>query len=214
MRPSCLRGAAHSCTQGRMMFSSWMLWGFLSHQLHKKGHFEWCLWELIIVKNKRNKRCAIGITCRWVLVGQLFLRRSVVAAWIWLGIILRRRQTFEREGQNATKITSVLHRLVHSISLASDVDFDENIVSVSGSLEPFAPPSSNFATLAVMKPRRVETEEYYFEALAFSRRSINLELDEENMMPAKSVMTSRSSGINPSTMKMKRGTRNKIAQAI
>ena len=55
-----------------------------------------------------------------------------------------------------------------------------------------------------MKPRRVETEEYYFEALAFSRRSINLEPDEENMKPEKSAMTPRSSGINPSTMNMEK----------
>ena len=47
-------------------------------------------------------------------------------------------KTFEREGQNATQITSVLYRLVHSISFAGDVDLDENIVSVSGSHEPFA----------------------------------------------------------------------------
>ena len=44
-------------------------------------------------------------------------------------------------------------------------------------------PSSNFATMAVLKPRRVETEDYNHEALAFSRCSINLELDEENLKP-------------------------------
>ena len=58
--------------------------------------------------------------------------------------------------------------------------------------------------MAVLKPRRVETEDYYYEALAFSRRSINLERDEENMRPEKSALTPRISGINPSTMKMKR----------
>ena len=41
------------------------------------------------------------------------------------------RKTCEREGQNA------IHRLMRSIPLASDVDLDENIVSVSGSHEPF-----------------------------------------------------------------------------
>ena len=58
--------------------------------------------------------------------------------------------------------------------------------------------------MAALKSRRVETEDYYYEALAFSRRSINLELDEENMRPEKSALTPRISGINPSTMKMKR----------
>ena len=42
-------------------------------------------------------------------------------------------KTCEREGQNATKLTPALAE----ISLASNVDLDENIVSVSGSHEPF-----------------------------------------------------------------------------
>ena len=29
-------------------------------------------------------------------------------------------------------------------------------------------PSSNFATMAVLKPRLLETEDYYYKALAFS----------------------------------------------
>ena len=67
-----------------------------------------------------------------------------------------------------------------------------------------APSSSNFATMAVLKPRRVETEDYYYEALTFSRRNKTLELDEENMKPGKSAMTPRNSGLNLSTMRMKR----------
>ena len=43
-------------------------------------------------------------------------------------------KTFEHEGQNATKITSAL---VHSISLACDVDVGEKIVSVLGSYDIF-----------------------------------------------------------------------------
>ena len=58
--------------------------------------------------------------------------------------------------------------------------------------------------MAALRPRRVETPDYYFEALAFSRRSITLELDKENMKPKKSAMTPRNSGLNLSTMKMKR----------
>ena len=46
-------------------------------------------------------------------------------------------KTFERKSQNATKNNVGSRRLMHSISLASDVDFDEDIVSVSGSHEPF-----------------------------------------------------------------------------
>ena len=65
-------------------------------------------------------------------------------------------------------------------------------------------PSSSFVPMAVLKPRCVESEDCYYEALAFSRRSINLELDEENMKHEKSTMAPRNSGINPSTMKMKR----------
>ena len=46
-------------------------------------------------------------------------------------------------------------------------------------------------------------EDYYYEALAFSRHSINLELDEEIMKPEKATKAPRNSGIDPSTMKMK-----------
>ena len=44
--------------------------------------------------------------------------------------------TCERKDQNATKNNVCLRRFMHSISLASDVDFDENVVSVPGSHEP------------------------------------------------------------------------------
>ena len=46
-------------------------------------------------------------------------------------------------------------------------------------------------------------EDYYYEALAFSRRNINLELDEETMKPEKATEAPRNSRIDPSTMKMK-----------
>ena len=77
-----------------------------------------------------------------------------------------------------------------------------------------APPSSSFVTMAasiphcVMKSDRWSLdddrlrEDYYYEALAFSRHSINLELDEEIMKPEKATKAQRNSGIDPSTMKM------------
>ena len=37
-------------------------------------------------------------------------------------------------------------------------------------------------------------ENYYYESLALSRHSINLELDEENMKPEKATMAPRSAG--------------------
>ena len=46
-------------------------------------------------------------------------------------------------------------------------------------------------------------EDYYYGALAFSRHSINLEFYEETMKPEKATEAPRSSGIDPSTMKMK-----------
>ena len=45
-------------------------------------------------------------------------------------------------------------------------------------------------------------EDYKYEALAFSRHSINLELEEEIMMPEKATKAPRNSGIDPSTMRM------------
>ena len=70
---------------------------------------------------------------------------------------------------------------------------------------------SNIVTMAVVKPRCVESEGYYYEALAFSRHRINLELDEESMKPAKATKAPRNAGINPSTMKIRNGTRDMIA---
>ena len=52
-----------------------------------------------------------------------------------------------------------------------------------------ASPSSSFVPMAVLKKQRcVESEDYFYEALAFSRHSINMELDEENMKPEKATM--------------------------
>ena len=155
IRPSCLRGAEHSCTQGRRMFSLPECFeDFSRTKLHKKDHFEWCLWGPIILKNKGNKRCAIGITCRWALLGQQNLRRSVVA----------QTKTFEHEGQNASKITfvftdsciqtpwPVMSILMRILCLC---------LALMNILLSVVPPSSNFATMGVMKPRRVETEDNY-----------------------------------------------------
>ena len=44
-------------------------------------------------------------------------------------------------------------------------------------------------------------EDYYYEALAFSRHSIKLEPDEETMKPEKATESPRNSGKDPSTMK-------------
>ena len=46
-------------------------------------------------------------------------------------------------------------------------------------------------------------EDYCFEALAFSRHTIDLEFDEETMRPEKAIEAPRNAGIDPSTMKMK-----------
>ena len=86
------------------------------------------------------------------------------------------------------------HRLVHSISLASDVDFGENIVSVLGSYDNFLTVihfsfSPSFVTMSSSKPigvRRMNRrnlaqrlEDHCYEALAFSRHNIDLVFDEE-----------------------------------
>ena len=46
-------------------------------------------------------------------------------------------------------------------------------------------------------------EDYYYEALAFSRHTINLEFDEETMKLEKATEAPRNAGIDPSTMKIK-----------
>ena len=64
-------------------------------------------------------------------------------------------------------------------------------------------PSSSFVTMAELTPHCVEPEDNYYEVLAFSRHSINLELDEENMKPKTATKAPRNAGSDPSTMKMK-----------
>ena len=46
-------------------------------------------------------------------------------------------------------------------------------------------------------------EECYYEALAFSRHTIDLEFDEETMKPEKAAEAPRNAGTDPRTMKMK-----------
>ena len=46
-------------------------------------------------------------------------------------------------------------------------------------------------------------EDYYFEALAFSRHTIDQEFDDETMRPEKATEAPRNARIDPSTMKMK-----------
>ena len=130
---------------------------------------------------------------------------------IFVGLVILKNKkelkTSEREGQNATKITSALTDsciqspwplmsiLMRMLCLC---------LALLNVLFSIALPSSNLAIMAVLKPRRVETEDYTYEALAFSLRQITLELDEESMKPQMSARTPRNSVINPSTMKMKR----------
>ena len=74
-------------------------------------------------------------------------------------------------------------------------------------------PSSSLVTMAVSIPHWVVKslsqdedslrEDYYYEALAFSRHTINLEFDEETMKPEKATEAPRNAGMDPSTLKMK-----------
>ena len=76
-------------------------------------------------------------------------------------------------------------------------------------------PSSSIVTMAVSIPHWVVKsgslsqdednlrEDYYYECLAFSRLTINLEFDEETMKPEKTTEAPRNAGVDPCTMKMK-----------
>ena len=78
-----------------------------------------------------------------------------------------------------------------------------------------ARPSSRLVIMAVSIPHWVVKsdsmsqdegslrEDYYYEALAFSRHTINLEFDKETMKPEKATEAPRNAGIDPSTMKIK-----------
>ena len=99
--------------------------------------------------------------------------------------------TCQRKGENAKKTTSAF--------ADSCMQFPWPVMSIlmrmfclcralMNFLFSIALPSSSFVPMAVLKPRCVESEEYYYEALAFSRHRINLELDEENIKPEKATM--------------------------
>ena len=45
-------------------------------------------------------------------------------------------------------------------------------------------------------------EEHYYEGLAFSRHTIDLEFDDETTRPEKATEAPRNAGLDPSTMKM------------
>ena len=104
-------------------------------------------------------------------------------------------------------------RFTHPISLVSDIDSCESVVLVLCS---HAPPSSSFVTVALLIPHCVVKsdrwsldddqllEDCYYEALALSRHSINLELDEENMKTEKATKPPENRGMDPGTVKMKK----------
>ena len=76
-------------------------------------------------------------------------------------------------------------------------------------------PSSSMVTMAVFIPRWVVNwnrlspeedrlrEDYFYEALAFSRHTIDLEFDDETMRPEKATEATRNAGRDPSTTTMK-----------
>ena len=79
-------------TMEKDVFFVYALKVYLSHQLHEKNHSMWCLWEINILKNHRNKRCAIGTTCHWALLCQLDLPRGVIAIRSCLSLMFRHRR--------------------------------------------------------------------------------------------------------------------------
>ena len=130
----------------------------------------------------------------------------------------KEQDTREREGQDATKITSafadsciqflwsVMPILIRKSCLClALMNFQLGV----------SPPSSSFVTMAVLRPHCVVKldrwsldddrlrEDCYYEAVAFSRHSINLKLNEEIMKPEKATEAPRNAGIDSSTMKMK-----------
>ena len=106
---------------------------------------------------------------------------------------------------------------MHSFSLARDVDFAENLMFVVGSLTMFVSVfhlSLSFVTMLSSKPigiHRVNRwtrdsaqrfENYYYEALAFSRHNIDQVFDEESMKPEKLTKAPENAVIDPSSMRV------------
>ena len=75
MEPSFLHGVEHSCAQRRRMFSSWMPWRFLSHQLHDKDH------SIYVCENShgfRESRCYENSVCTRKTTHLLLLDHGVI----------------------------------------------------------------------------------------------------------------------------------------
>ena len=124
--------------KGKGCFLPKCLEGF-SYRLHKKHHSMWWLWRLTILKNRKNQKVcdwnhlSLGVTVpakpalksdRDLELTQPRFSTQMKNVWAW------RTECYENNVYS--------RRLVHSLSLASDVDFGENIVSVLGPYDNFS----------------------------------------------------------------------------
>ena len=114
--------------------------------------------------------------------------------------------TEEMDEAEFVRLYNVFHLLTRMLCLC---------LALMNILPGFAPSSTSFVTMAVSIPHWVVQsdrlsqdedslrEDYFYEALAFSRHTMNLEFDEETMKPEKATGAPRNARIDPSTMKMK-----------
>ena len=128
-------------------------------------------------------------------------------------------KTCEYDGQFATKTTSaltdtciqfpgpVMSTLVKTLCLSLVL----MTIFLTVCYRPFSP---SFVTMSSSKPIGVcrvnrwtknadqRREDYYYDALVFSRHNIDLVFDEENMEPEKLEKAPKNAGIDPSTMRV------------
>ena len=114
--------------------------------------------------------------------------------------------TEEIDGARFVRQYNLFHLLMRQLCLC---------LALMNLLHSVALPSSSLVTMAMLIPHWVVNsysvspeedrfcEDYFYEALAFSRHTIDLEFDEETMKPEKGTEAPRNAGIDPSTMKMK-----------
>ena len=114
--------------------------------------------------------------------------------------------TEEIDGAGFVRQYNLFHLLMRMLCLC---------LALMNLLKSVARSSASLVTMAILIPRWVVNsntvspeedrlrEDYYYDALAFFRPTIDLEFEEETMKAEKATEAPRNAGIEPSTMKMK-----------
>ena len=155
-----------------------------------------------------EKMCGSAETCI-----QFLLSIMTMSALTWMVKNIPNRTTIEDISQRTSMKQNLSDSTISFICMMRMLCL---FLALMIFLQSLALPSSSLVTMAVLTPHWVlnsdrfspgedrHREDYYcYEALAFSRHTINLEFDDETMASEKATEALRNARIDPSAMKMK-----------